>query len=387
MGITMEKVKAAVLGCGVISDIYMKNLTGMFSVIDLVGCCDLNERAARQAAEKYQLPVMTMEQILADEGIRIVVNLTPPAVHYPVIRQLLTGGKHVFTEKPIATTLADAIELAELSERQGVLLASAPETFLGAALQTARCVLDSGMVGQVTSCLAALNRDSALMAEKYPYTAKMGGGIATDVGIYYITALLSLLGPVTEVCGITDTIERNKVYRLYARERFGKSYEVESENLAAGTFRFQNGVVGSLHLNANCIQNEAPQLILYGTQGILYLPDPNQFGGEVRLQLKGQKECVVLPHTHGYPENSRGLGVSEMAWAILRREQPRACKEMAIHGLELLLGMMESSRTKSFYTMTTAFTRPLPLPRGYLGKGYFMSEEEGALSVAAAQEG
>ncbi|QQO11249.1 Gfo/Idh/MocA family protein [Breznakiella homolactica] len=377
----IRKVKTAVVGCGVISDIYLENMASVFSVLETAGCCDLNRDAAERTSQKYGIPVLTMEEILNNSEIELAVNLTTPGAHYPVIKELLSGGKHVYTEKPLTVSLNQAEELLALAGENKLLLGAAPDTFLGAAAQTARCIADSGIIGEITSCSAALNRDGGWMAEKYPYTAKPGGGIATDVGIYYITVLLSILGPVTEVSGFSETFRPERTHYHLARPDFGGKFTIESENLVAGSFRFAGGALGTIHLNANSIQNEQPQLILYGSEGILYLPDPNRFGGEVRVLLKGQNEPFVFPHTHGFSGNSRGLGAAELAWSLRRGRQPRASKEMAYHGLELLLGLDQSSRTKTWYTMKSTFERPAPLPRGYLGPEYSNSNPEASLAV------
>ena len=377
----LNPVKVAVVGCGVISDIYLDTMLDRFAILDVAGCSDLNDAAARRMADKYSILVLTMDQILADPEIEIVVNLTPPAAHYPVVKQALLGGKHVYTEKPLASTFAQAQELAELAEERGLRLGSAPDTFLGAAGQTARFALDSGLIGDVTGCVAILNRDGGWMAEKYPYTAKPGGGIGMDVGIYYITMLLSLLGPVAETCGFWETRNPERTHYSLANSNWGEAYTTESENLVSASFRFANGVLGVMHMNANSTQNEQPQVILYGTQGLMYLPDPNNFGGEVRIALKGQTEPFVLPATHAFAENSRGLGVAEMAWAIRSGGNHRASGKLALHVVEFLQGIARSAEDKRFYQMRTSFARPQPLPRGYLDPSYSNSNPENGLAI------
>lgn len=377
----LNKVKTAVIGCGKISDIYFKNLTSMFSIVDVVACCDLNTDLQQQTAQKYQLNQMTMSEIIADTSIELVINLTPPGAHYSIIKALLEGGKHVYTEKVLSIELWQAKELIELADKKNLYLGAAPDTFLGAAVQTARNVVDSGLIGEVTSCYAALNRDCGLMAERFPYTARTGGGIGMDVGIYYVTALLSILGPACEVSGISKTMNPNRTHYFTSKENYGEAYTMESENLMAGTISFESGAVGSIHFNSSSIMNEKPQMVLYGTQGILYMPDPNRFGGDVKVLLKGQTEPFVMPANFAYSDNSRGLGAAEMAWSIRKNRTPRANKEMAYHALELLCGIVQSSQTKAFYSMTSSFTKMPPLPRGYLDESYHQSEAESGLSL------
>ncbi|MDO4306585.1 MAG: Gfo/Idh/MocA family oxidoreductase [Eubacteriales bacterium] len=378
----MEKVKpvrVAIIGCGAISGIYFENITKKFSILELAGCCDLNTKLAEETAQKYQIPVLTMEEIIADETIEIVINLTTPAAHYSVIRNLLEHGKNVYTEKVLAVEKEQAADLVRIADENKVLLCAAPDTFLGAAAQTARFAVDSGLIGEVTSCIAVLQRDAGLLAEKYPYTAKKGGGIGIDVGVYYATVLLSILGPAVRVCGISKTHEPQRTHFFTSKGLLGEKYEMEAETLLAATVQFESGAVGSLHFNSASIRCEKPLVILYGTEGILYLSDPNCFGGEVKILAKGQAEPYVLPATHAYSANERGLGVAEMAWAMRKGRTPRTHKEMAYHALELLTGAIESSETGNFYEMRSRFEQQPPLSRGYMDETYSMSEPEAAL--------
>ena len=180
----IKPVRVAVIGCGAISGIYFENMTRRFSILEVAACCDLNEKLAQAVSQRYHLPVMTMEEIMADESIELVVNLTPPAAHYGVIRALLEHGKHVYTEKVLCVQPEQARELAALAKEKGLLLCAAPDTFLGAGIQTARAIVDSGIVGDITSCVAVLQRDAGLLAEKFPYTIAQGGGNGSD-GVMY----------------------------------------------------------------------------------------------------------------------------------------------------------------------------------------------------------
>ncbi len=192
----IEPVKIAVVGCGMISDAYLSTMKTKFKILDVVGCCDLDAKRAQEKALKYEIRAMTMDEILSDASIEIVVNLTTPGAHYPVIRQLLEGGKHVYTEKVLSVELEHAAELVDIANREGLYLGAAPDTFLGSAIQTARYVVDSGMLGEISSFTCTISRDSEIFSRAFPFTAKPGGGIGFDLGIYYITALLSILGPV-----------------------------------------------------------------------------------------------------------------------------------------------------------------------------------------------
>ncbi len=376
-----DKVGVAIVGCGAISQIYFENLINNFSIIEVLGCCDLNKNLADKYADQYGIKSMELEEIINNDEIEIVVNLTNPDAHYEVIKGLLEHGKHVYTEKVIAPEFEQAKELATLAESKKLLLCSAPDTFLGAAIQTAKWVVNSGMIGKVTSSVAVLQRDANLLAEKFPFTVRKGGGIGIDVGIYYTTAMINILGEVKEVCGMSGILFPEQTHYFVKNGNFEESYVQESETYLVGSLQFSNGCVGTLHFNSRSIRMEKPYVAFYGTEGVLFLEDPNLFGGDVKVILKGQTEPIKVPYTHAYHENNRGLGVAEMAWAMRKGRKPRAHASMALHALEILTGIVESQSVHSFYQMKTEFCIPDILPKGYLGEEYAGSDPEAGLSI------
>ena len=372
----VQPVKTAIIGCGAISDAYLSTMINKFKILDIVGCCDRNPEKVQAKEQKYGIKGLSMEEILSDASIEIVVNLTTPAAHFPVIKQLLEAGKHVYTEKVLAVELEHAAELVKIADQKGLYLGAAPDTFLGSAIQTARYVVDSGMIGEISSSYSTLTRDSELFSRAFPFTAKPGGGIGFDVGIYSLTALLSILGPVLEVSGVVRT--RNPERRNFSLEKFGESFPIECENLMAGILQFEGGTVGNLLFDANSIftQPERPSLVLYGTLGVMYMADPDHFGGEVQVILKGNNEPFVMQQSHAFSAEYRGLGVAEMAWSMRRGRKNRANKEMAYHALEVLHGIVTSSQMKSNQLMQSTFEKMPPIPRGYSGQTYFEFIEE-----------
>jgi predicted dehydrogenase len=376
-----EKVKTAVVGCGMISEIYLKNMTSAFSILEVVGCCDIiKERMEKRAAE-FNIRQMSIEEILSDKSIELVLNITDPVNHHLVSTQVLNAGKHLYSEKPIDLTIEAARELVKLADKKGVLYGNAPDTFMGQAIQTARFYIDSGLIGDVTSVTAVLNRDAGILAERYPFTALPGGGIGLDVGVYYVTAILSILGPVKQVAGFVTTRNEDRTHYFPNKDDFGEKFKLQAENLVSGSFQFESGAFGSIMFNSCSIGNEKPQIIMYGTEGILHMPDPNHFGGEVKVILKGQTEPVALPPTHAFAENHRGIGPAELAWSLRKGRRPRTSKEMAFHGLELLLGLYQSCDTKKFHEMSSTFQRPAPIPRGFLGESYGGSPPESGIAI------
>lgn len=378
---TIQPVKTAIIGCGAISDAYLGTMIQKFKILEVVGCSDRNPEKAQAKAHKYGIQALSIEELLADESIEIVVNLTTPVSHYPVIKQLLEAGKHVYTEKVLAVELEHAAELVKLADQKGLYLGAAPDTFLGSAIQTARYVVDSGMIGEISSCNCTLTRDSEIFGRAFPFTTRPGGGIGFDVGIYSITALLSILGPVREVSGVVQT--RQPERQDYSLEHFGGSFPIECENLMAGMLKFERGTVGNILFDANSIFTvpENTSLALFGTLGVMYMADPNGFGGEVNVILKGNNQPFVMQSSHAFSEEYRGLGVAEMAWSMRRGRKNRASKEMAYHALEVLAGIVKSSALKANQVMQSSFEIMPPIPRGYSGQTYFEFIEEIGIAV------
>lgn len=390
------KVKTAVVGCGMISKIYLTNLTGLFSIIEVAALCDMDMQAAQNRADEYKIgQVMTLDEICASADIELVINLTGPAAHYSVIKQLLMAGKHVYTEKMLCSQFEQGRELVELAAAKGLYLGVAPDIFLGAGLQTARKVLDSGLIGKTTSCFAAVNRNQAINSEIFKYIRFKGGSLPYDVGVYYISALVSLLGPVKSVVGIAKEAPVHQGRLLY-KDGYQESWQLAGNNLQAGVLEFGGGVVCSVHFDGTSIDEEQPFFTIYGTEGILKLGNPDHFDGEVILKRSGEAEARI-PFTHGfkgtpvYSEREedltgghRGVGAAELAWSIRLGRENRANKDMGLHILEIIAGIDISSREGREYRMTTTCERPAPLPSGYLAEelgGYIRTDAEISLTM------
>ena len=251
-------------------------------------------------------------------------------------------------------------------------------TFFGASVQTVKYIVDKGLIGKPLSCRASISRDYGIYAEFLTHLAKKGAGIGFDMGGYYLTALAAILGPVRSVAAFTATNDPDRVNTRIGAPGFGQAYDVQVPNVISATMQYANGVLGTLHMNSDCIEDEETCLKIYGTEGILTMGDPNQFGAPVYLQ-KPLCEPVEFPFTHGYQENSRGLGAAEMAWSILAGRDHRASKEMAYHVFETMHGIMTSAETGSFCQLQSAFQTPAALPAGYRSVGDWSRKEESAL--------
>lgn len=375
----MQRVKTAIIGCGSISNIYMQSFTnGKFSIIELVACSDMDEARMRQSAEAFGIRAMTLDEILEDGSIELVVNLTTPAAHYPITKRALLVGKHVFSEKMIAVELEEGAELVALANEKGLHLGVAPDTFLGASVQTAKYIVDKGLIGTPVSCRASVSRNYGIYGEFLPHLYKKGAGIGFDMGGYYLAALAAILGPIQRVSAFTAISGQQRVNTRIGAPMFEQEYELEVPNVITAAMQYESGVLGTLHMNADSIIDERTNLEIYGTDGILIMGDPNVFGTPVYLQ-KTNSAPVAFPLTHGFAENSRGLGAAEMAWSIRAGRNHRASKEMALHVFETMHGIMTSAESGATHVMQSTFSTPAALPEGYIGDGGWTRKEESAL--------
>lgn len=374
----MQSVRTAVVGCGVISQVYLQAFQERFRIIELAACSDIDKEKMERTAESYNIRPMQWQEILEDRSIELVVNLTNPAVHYPLTLQAIEAGKHVFSEKMLAVTFEEGRELCSQADRHQVRLGAAPDTFLGGGIQTAANAVRCGMAGEILSGVVSLTRDYRLLGEILPHLNRKGGSILYDMGCYYLTALCSIPGPIRKISAFGRNTNPVRLGNRVGGPLFEKEIMVEDCNVLTALLEFACGTLVTFHLNGACIADETFHLELCGSKGILRLGDPNTFDGKTVLQKTGGPP-VTLPYTHGYQKQSRGLGAAEMAWAIRKERPHRAGKEMALHVLEAAQGMTKSLETGCIYTMTTAFSIPELLPEGYIGKGFWGHTEETAL--------
>ncbi len=392
-----EKVRTAVIGCGTISNIYIRNLSKLFSIIDLVALCDLNLETAKEKAALYGIPrVMTLDEIAEDPDIELAVCLTPVPGHASVIRRMLKAGKHVFSEKMLTEDLQDARELTALAAELGLQLGCAPDTSLGAGVQTARYAVDKGLIGQPTSCLISLNRDQSLLAESFRFLQQKGGALPFDMGGYYLSAMLMLLGSVEAVQAFASPALPHTPRNLY-RGDSKDSFTIPGPAVMTGGLRFASGVLGSIHLNGSSANPEKPILTVYGTEGRIELGDPNTFRGPVTLVRANGQSCV-LPLTHGYdgtpvlPDPTpwetvyghRGIGAAELAWSVRKGRPARLGGSYGLHSMEILFGMTESAETGKAVSIESRVDLR-PLPPGYYSAFYSIdgsSRGDAELSLA-----
>ena len=361
-----EAVCVGVVGAGIISDIYLRNMSEKHDQLRVKSVSARHLEKARAKAARYGLTACSVDDMLADPEIEMIVNLTPVGAHEEITRRALEAGKHVYTEKTITDSFASAKALCELADRKGLFLGSAPDTFLGSALQSARRALDQGLLGEVTGFSATINRSNDVLLSLFPIGRFPGAGICMDFGVYYITALVSLLGPVSETAAFVRAPYPRHRNIIPDSPEYGQWFDSPNESEVSAILRLRSGVTGTIHLNADSNTKEQANFIILGTRGMLYLTDPNGFGGTVRFlpnipDFNAPDAFEPLPPGNPYSENERSLGAAEMASAILRGDPRfRTSKELGLHVLEVLQGMLDSGSDHAFRVMTTSCQVPAP---------------------------
>ena len=343
----MKPVKTAVIGCGAISDIYLTNMIHKYATLDVVACCATHRESAEKKAAQYGIRAAATDEILADPTVELVVVLTPAPSHYELVKKALLAGKHVYTEKPIATELWQAKELLALAAEKGLLLGAAPETFLGSAIQTARKALDDGLIGELTSFHVVANRDLTVLASLFKFLRQPGGGICYDYGVYYLTALVSLLGPMAEVYARVGNHAKTRPNVVPISPEFGQDYVYDNEAQVNAILTTKGGVTGSFSLNGDSAMQDQAYFTLQGTKGILQLGDANQFGGDIRYLPNNPREAVwqTLAPVSTLSDNCRGLGVADMARCIREGGTPLVSAQMPCHVLDVIEKIIASGKS------------------------------------------
>jgi predicted dehydrogenase len=354
-----------IIGCGNISDIYLRS-NEKFSILNVVACADIDMARARAKADQYGVKALTVDQLLADPDVEIVVNLTIPGVHADVDLAIINAGKSAYSEKPLALDRDQGRSVVDAAAGAGVRVGCAPDTFLGGGLQTCRKLIDDGWIGQpvaATAFMVGHGHESWHPDPEFYYQA--GGGPMFDMGPYYLTALVSTLGPVRRVSGSTRITFPERV--ITSQPKYGQKIQVEVPTHVAGTLDFSAGAVAIIITSFDIWSSTLPRLEIYGTEGSLRLPDPNTFGGPVYVRRGRAEEWSEVPLAFDYGENSRGLGVADMAHALRSGRPHRANGEMAYHVLDIMCALHDSSDSGAYVEMQSSCQRPEPFPLGMIG--------------------
>ena len=359
-----NKVKIGIVGCGNILGAYVSGCRA-FELLEVTACADILPKKARAAAAEHGIPrAMSVSELLADPAIDIVVNLTIPLAHAGVSLAILESGHHLYSEKPLATERDDGRPVMQLAGEKGLRVGCAPDTFLGGGLQSCRKLLDDGWIGEPVGATAfMLSRGPESWHPDPAFFYQPGAGPLFDMAPYYLTALVHLLGPIKRVAGSTRITFAERI--VTSEARFGERLPVSVPTHSTALLDFAAGPLATLITSFDVWRTTLPRIELYGSQGTLIVPDPNTFGGPVRLWRAGDENWRDMPLSHS-DAVTRGVGVADMATAIRSGRSHRASGDMAFHVLDVMQAVKESSAAGRHVMITSSCRRPDPLPLGLL---------------------
>lgn len=361
-----KKLCVGVVGAGAISEVYLNNMIKRFGNLLVKSICAKHIENAEKKAEEHGITAVTYKEMLMDEEIDIIVNLTPVSAHYEIIKAALEHGKHVYTEKILTEDIKKSEELLALAVQNHLYLASAPDTFFGGAFQRARSAIDEGLIGAVNSFAISANRNNNILLSGLPYLREPGNGIVYDYAVYYVTALVSLFGPVARVGSSVRTPYPKHVNCLPDMPGYGQVIQTPNESQLNAVLQLRSGITGTLHIDADNIFSDQAWFMVYGTNGTLLLTNPDHFEGQVKLvrqscDLQKGAEETLLWNFSPYMENCRGVGVSDLADAIVDRRRCRTDGKMAFHVQEALHAMLMGGTEGQFEDISSVCERPEPL--------------------------
>ncbi|MBQ1376670.1 MAG: Gfo/Idh/MocA family oxidoreductase [Lachnospiraceae bacterium] len=396
----VKKVKVGVVGCGGITKAtYMNNMVNKFEVIDVVACADKIESRAKWMEDHYPgVKAMTVEELMNDPEIQIVVNLTYPESHVEISKMAFEHGKHVYCEKMMAPTFEDAKMLYDLAQEKGLMYTTAPDTFLGAWEQSARKYLDDGIIGKPITVHAQVSRhydpDSPFFdtaPKHFFFPLHYGGGFPFDLGGYYLHEMINLFGTIKRVTGFGGNLFPERTYKNPKHPKYKETFEVNTPTTLIGALEFECGVLGTFNISSDTQTSHA--FTVGGDEGYLTLGDPNMFMDTLKVRRPGAapdtnpfgvnpffrgdaekdddvqqlaeyvpEQEVALPNLCGFYDSFRGVGLADMCYALLNGRRPRCHADIGLHACEVIHAIQESSKTGKIYEMTTRCDRPAPLP-------------------------
>jgi predicted dehydrogenase len=354
-------LRVGIVGAGQISGAYLRTFPRLENV-RVTAIADLDDsRAAAAAKEVPGARALTPAELYRADDVDLVLNLTIPAAHADVAHAAIAAGKHVYGEKPLAATTAEARAVLEAAGAAGVRVGCAPDTVLGTGIQTARAALDAGEIGApvaATAFMVTPGHERWHPAPEFYY--RPGGGPLLDMGPYYLTALVTLLGPIRRVVGMSSAPRPTRT--IGSGPRAGTEFEVEVATHVTGVLEHANGALSTLLMSFDVWAGALPRIEIYGTGGSLSVPDPNGFDGEVSLFAAEAKEWRPVPPRSGYPNASRGYGVSDLARALADGAPHRADGRLAYHVLDVMESLLAAARTGDSVTVTSTCERPAAVP-------------------------
>ena len=367
----MQKMGIGIIGCGNISTAYLK-LAPLFKALEVRAVADINADAAAAQAAAFNVRAETVDGLLAADDIDMVVNLTIPAVHYEVTCKILNAGKHAYSEKPLVLTLDEATSLRALADAKGLRVGSAPDTFLGGAHQRARQAIDENGIGRIIGGTChVMNHGMEHWHPNPDFFYQPGAGPVLDLGPYYITNLVQLIGPVKSVAAMTAATFSERT--IANGPRLGETVSVNTPTNLHALLEFQNGAIVTLGASWDIWAHRHKEMELYGETGSLYIPDPNFFGGDVHQIAPDGADSGLdfADHPFGVKnmQDSRGIGranyrcagLADMATAIQEGREHRCNLDLAVHVVEVMTSILKAGETRAWVDMTTTCDRPAPL--------------------------
>ncbi len=366
----MANLGIGIIGCGNISTSYLR-LAPLFKGLEVRAVADMNMDAAKARAEEFNTKAQSVDDLLANPAVDVVINLTIPDAHYAVTKRILEAGKHAYSEKPLVLTLEQGVTLRDLAKSKGLAVGCAPDTFLGGAHQQARAVLDEGRVGTITAgCAAVLNHGMEHWHPNPDFFFLPGAGPMLDLGPYYIANLINFLGPVRRVGALTSSAVPERT--ISNGPRNGETVPVKTPTNIHALLEFHSGATINLSTSWDVWHHKRNHFELYGTEGTLYVPDPNFFGGTVEIGGKDGSLTALEPWDHPFGKvnqnhngrdlaNYRTAGLADMVAALQGGRDPRCSLERTLHGVEVMTACLKSGETGGFVTLTTTCTRPAAL--------------------------
>ncbi|HZY69235.1 MAG TPA: Gfo/Idh/MocA family oxidoreductase [Devosia sp.] len=354
-----QRLGVGIIGAGNIASQYLKAMRD-FPVLDIRGIADMRPDVAAAKAAEFGVPAVSVDDLLADPAVAIVVNLTIPRAHVAVGMRAIAAGKHIYSEKPLGVTFAEGKQLVAAARKRGVRVGSAPDTFLGGSHQQARAVVDSGRLGTIIGGTASFGVPGHEYWHPDPgFYYDVGGGPVLDMGPYYITDLVNLLGPVKAVQAMSLTPAKQRPIRSEPKK--GQMMRVKVFTHVTGTLQFANGALVQVSLSFDVPKHTHRPIEIYGTEAAMQVPDPNMFGGEVSV-AKPRGEWENVPVKIPYADaNYRSLGVADMAYAILNDRPHRANGDLALHVLEVMEAFETASKSGEIVRIRTKVERPAPI--------------------------
>ncbi len=358
-----DRLNVALVGAGMICSIYLANLTS-FKAVEVKAVADIIPEKARKMVQDFNLERnFSVEEVLEDPSIDLIVNLTIPKAHAEITLKAISAGKHVYSEKPLATDREDGRRILEAAKTKGVKVGCAPDTFLGGSFQTAKKLLDDGWIGEPLAAVAFRADHGPGEHPNAAFFYQKGGGPLFDMGPYYLTHLVNLLGPAKKVTAMTQVPfpERTEL----SKPPWGKRVKVEVPTLVTGAIEFHSGVLCSTVNSFDVWATHLPHIEIYGSSGSLSVPDPNRFGGSTKVKKRDQEEWLEIPPMGGFMNdlaNYRGIGTLDMILAILNKRVHRANSELAYHVLDIMQSYYDSSQSEKVVEVESTCKKPAALP-------------------------